>query len=139
MIAHSLPAKAQPVPSLSEWYPLMHADLERLLAAPDCCFEAGFGAFVSHLEEAFRIEEQSAEELGADSLKEHRQLHAEILRLMHHAQARNLACDYALSRKVIRLLPEWFNARSRRVDAPLTARMREAHPVARKHRMGTAA
>lgn len=138
MMTHSLPDKAQPVPSLSEWHPSLHADLERLLAAPDCCFEAGFGAFVMHLEEAFRIEEQSVEELGADSLKEHRRLHAEILWLMHHAQARNLACDYALARKVIRLLPEWFNARSRRVDAPLTAKLRVAHPAAGKHRMTAA-
>lgn len=122
----SLPANARAVPTVTEEYPLLFADLERLVAAPDCYFEAGFGSFVHQLEKAFRAEEEwiEAVEIVTDSsLKEHRELHAEVLRLMHHAQARNLVGDYSLARKVIKLLPEWFNAHVPNVDTPLVARV----------------
>lgn len=108
---HRTPRKVPPAPVAVRAYPLLSADLEKLIAAPDMLFEAGFAAFVAKLEEALRDEEQWIEQLGVAPLKEHRELHAEVLRLMHHARARNLAGDYGLARKVIQLLPQWFDGR----------------------------
>lgn len=118
----ALPSRVEPVPTVSHGYPTLYADLERLVAAPDHWFEAGFKSFVQKLEEAFRAEEAWMEEHSLEDLKEHRELHGEVLALMHHAQARIMAGDVALARKVIRLLPTWFNTHIPHVDLALQAK-----------------
>jgi hemerythrin len=119
MQTDTLPREAQPVPTVARAFPRLYADLEELLAAPDTGFEAGFSAFVRQLEEAFRVEEEWIEDRAWATIKEHRELHAEVLSLMHHALARNLAGDYSLARKVIQLLPTWFNSHIPHVDQPM--------------------
>ncbi len=109
---HAPPASAQPVPAIARGYPRLYADLEHLLAAPDHAFEAGFLAFVRELETVFRAEERWLEGAALEACKEHRELHAEVLRLLHQAQARSFAGDHALARKVIQLLPAWFGKNS---------------------------
>lgn len=116
----SLPRTAQPVPAIAHGYPRLYADLAHLLSAPDTAFEAGFMAFVRELETVFRNEERWLEEAALDACKEHRELHAEVLGLLHQAQARSFEGDHALARKVIQLLPAWFDNK-----APIMSRPRE--------------
>lgn len=115
---HGANGTLQRVPDAAKSLPALVADLERLVAAPNLYFEAGFCAFVQRLSQAFQAEELRLEEAGIASLKAHQLLHAEVIRLMLHAQARNLAGDYALARKVIRLLPEWFSMNLPGMDWP---------------------
>ena len=123
---HRAKGQLQRVPDAAKILPVLIADLERLVAAPNLYFEAGFRAFVQRLSQAFQAEELRLEESGITSLKAHQVLHAEVMALMLHAQARNLAGDYALARKVIRLLPEWFSMNLPGMDWPASPHLATA-------------
>jgi hypothetical protein len=116
MDVHFAPGELQRVNSTARQYPIVHADLERLVAAPDCYFEAGFAAFVQRLSHAFQAEEQRLQGSGSASLMSYCALHAEVIRLMHHAQSRNMGGDYALARKIIGLLPGWLGTHAPRTE-----------------------
>jgi hypothetical protein len=120
----TLPRDAKPVPTVAHGYPMLYADLELLLGASDAGFEAGFLAFVRQLEAVFRAEERWMEAAALDACKEHRELHAEVLRLLHQAQARSFQGDHALARKVIQLLPAWFDSHN-----PYIGKLPESAPA----------
>jgi hemerythrin len=118
-MSSALPRHAQPVPAIAHGYPRLYANLEQLLEAPDPGFEAGFMAFVRELETVFHAEERWLEAAAQGACKEHRELHAEVLSLLHQAQARGFEGDYALARKVIQLLPAWFGDHRPYMGQPL--------------------
>jgi len=101
-------AEAWNVMGLDNLHPLLFAELADLAAVADTQFKIRFRNFVAELEHDFSREEQFMEENRFASLKEHRQAHAELLRLLHHAQERLETDEYKLARKIVGLLPHWF-------------------------------
>ncbi len=89
-------------------YPQLFTKLAELDCAPATDFELLFPQFTAELARDFLMEEQFMEGLGFHELKMHRAQHAELLRLLHHAQARLLIGDHHLSRKILPLLSQWL-------------------------------
>lgn len=89
-------------------YPTLFSCIDTLAESDDAHFTHRFAHFVADLERDFLMEEKWMEDLGFFSLREHREQHAELLRLLHHAQARVADGDFKLGRKIVALLPPWF-------------------------------
>ena len=124
MAQSRLPVDASRVPEL-RGDPVPLADhLQRLIAAPESQFEAGFSAFVIELEQALNEELASCSKTDAESLARHRDLHCEILRLLGHARERMLEGDDTLARKVMGLLPKWLGDCAPVVAAPAGLQVR---------------
>lgn len=110
----------------SQLHPAFFAELDRLPSMSDGEFVIHFNLFVSNLEGDLRAEEQWMEEIAFPSLREHRALHAEVLGVLHKAQARAMAGDLALARRAVELLPEWIADHMSTMDVPLAAALRIA-------------
>ena len=94
---------------VKQLYPRLFSELDALADASDAQFCVSYPRFVAELEHDFATEEQWMGELETHSLKEHRAEHAQLLRLLHHAQSRVLAGDCQLGRKILPLLSPWFS------------------------------
>ncbi|PUA20215.1 hypothetical protein C7W93_10685 [Glaciimonas sp. PCH181] len=88
--------------------PALYAELTRLRVCDDSEFEGSFKKFVSHLEQDFFEKEKLIGTETGRYVKKYRQTHAELLMLLHHAQARVMQQDHHLGRKIVELLPHWF-------------------------------
>jgi hemerythrin len=113
-------------------HPAFFAEISKLASMQDGEFQIHFDLFVSHLESDLRTEEQWMESIGFESLKEHRALHAEMLSVLHRAQARAMAGEVGLARRVTELLPEWFVEHVLTMDMPL-AKALQAGAKQRQH------
>lgn len=107
-------------------HPAFFAELGKLASMPDGQFIIHFDLFVSNFDKDLRAEEQWMEEIDFASIKEHRALHAEALGLLHKAQARAMAGDIELARRMTALLPEWFVEHVVTMDLPLANALRLA-------------
>lgn len=107
-------------------HPAFFAELGKLASMPDDQFITHFDLFVSHFEKDLRAEEQWMEGIHFASIKEHRGLHAEVLGLLHKAQARGMVGDVSLARRITALLPEWFVDHVVTMDIPLANALRLA-------------
>jgi hemerythrin-like metal-binding protein len=90
-------------------YPALFARIDSLALADDVEFAARFPELVGDLERDFAREEEWMERSGFIGLRSHREHHAELLRLLHHAQSRVLDGDCKLGRKIASLLSPWFS------------------------------
>lgn len=89
-------------------YPALFAHIESLATMDDAEFAEHFPCLVANLERDFAKEEEWMERCGFVGLRAHREQHAELLRLLHHAQARVIDGDCKLGRKIALLLSQWF-------------------------------
>jgi hemerythrin len=121
---------AHEIAEASQLHPACFAELARLPSMPDGEFVISFDLFVATLEGDLRVEEQWMEDIDFPAIKEHRALHAEVLGVLHKAQARAMAGDLALARRAVELLPEWLADHVSTMDVPLAAALRVA--VSRK-------
>lgn len=93
---------------VKQLYPQLFTELEAMADASDAQFCIRYPQFVAELEHDFATEEQWMGALETRALQEHRAEHAQLLRLLHHAQSRVLAGDCQLGRKILPLLSPWF-------------------------------
>lgn len=93
---------------IKQLYPQLFLELDAMADATDAQFCVRYPQFVAELERDFANEEQWMSELEMRALQEHRAEHAQLLRLLHHAQSRVLAGDCHLGRKILPLLTPWF-------------------------------
>ncbi len=97
-------------------YPQLFSELDAMADASDAQFQQRYPRFVAELERDFATEEQWMDALDSETLLAHRAEHAELLRLLHHAQSRVLDGDCQLGRKILPLLPPWFTAHISAMD-----------------------
>lgn len=93
---------------IKQLYPQLFSELAAMNDASDAQFCIRYPQFVAELERDFATEEQWMGSLEARMLQEHRAEHAQLLRLLHHAQSRVLEGDCQLGRKILPLLSPWF-------------------------------
>jgi hemerythrin len=124
--ARCSPELAYGIAETQQLHPAFFAELNKLASVPDGEFAIHFDLFVSNLESDLRAEEQWMENIDFAALKEHRALHAEALGVLHRAQARAMAGDVALARRVVELLPEWFVDHVLTMDLPLAQALRSS-------------
>lgn len=93
---------------VKQLYPQLFSELESMADASDAQFCVRYPQFVAELEHDFATEEQWMGKLDARMVQQHRAEHAQLLRLLHHAQSRVLAGDCQLGRKILPLLQPWF-------------------------------
>jgi hemerythrin len=89
-------------------YPQLFTELDALAQSADADFAASFSGFVAKLERDFALEEQWLQHLDVHAQRTHRAEHAQLLGLLHHAQARMHEGDCRLGQKIIPLLSPWF-------------------------------
>ncbi|MGS0742788.1 hypothetical protein ACVBEF_13265 [Glaciimonas sp. GG7] len=102
------------VTEFSYLQPVLFAELTALRSCHESEFAYGFCDFVLHLENDFFTQEQIMKKESRKYVRAYRQAYAELLMLLHHAQARVILQDHHLGRKIIDLLPHWF-LRNRRL------------------------
>lgn len=132
------------VPEMDELHHNLFAALDRLAAAADHEFCAGYEAFVSQLELAFRTEEQWMDDIDFPAFRGHQEQHARVLGGLHAAHARVTGGDITLGREVVeKLLPQWFAFHISTMDEALALAMQvtqlEAVPPAVYRNMQAAA
>lgn len=93
---------------IAQLQPALFAELTRLRACDESEFEGSFRNFVRNLEQDFFNKEKLIGTESGRYVKKYRQTHAELLMLLHHAQARVMQQDHHLGRKIVELLPHWF-------------------------------
>lgn len=93
---------------VKQLYPQLFSELDAMADATDAQFCVRYPQFVAELEQDFATEEQWMGKLDARMVQQHRAEHAQLLRLLHHAQSRVLAGDCQLGRKILPLLQPWF-------------------------------
>lgn len=93
---------------IKQLYPQLFSELDAMADASDAQFCVRYPQFVAELEHDFATEEQWMGKLDTRVVQEHRAEHAQLLRLLHHAQSRVLAGDCQLGRKILPLLSPWF-------------------------------
>lgn len=93
---------------IKQLYPQLFCELDAMTEATDAQFTVRYPKFVAELERDFANEEQWMSGLDTRTLQEHRAEHAQLLRLLHHAQSRVLSGDCNLGRKILPLLSPWF-------------------------------
>ncbi len=96
--------------AVKQLYPQLFSELDAMSEASDAQFCIRYPQFVAEIERDFATEEQWMDGLDARMLQEHRAEHAQLLRLLHHAQSRVLDGDCRLGRKILPLLPPWFSS-----------------------------
>lgn len=94
--------------NVEQLYPELFSTLTGLATGSDAELTARFVPFVADLSRDFAIEEQWLQYLDPAAQKAHRAEHAQLLRLLHHAEARMLNGDCMLARKIVPLLAQWF-------------------------------
>lgn len=93
---------------IKQLYPQLFSELDAMTDACDAQFSIRYPKFVAELERDFANEEQWMSGLDLQAIQEHRAEHAQLLRLLHHAQSRVMAGDCNLGRKILPLLSPWF-------------------------------
>jgi hemerythrin-like metal-binding protein len=101
---------------VKQLYPQLFSELDAMNDACDAQFSLRYPKFVAELERDFANEEQWMNVLDTRTVQEHRAEHAQLLRLLHHAQSRILAGDCNLGRKILPLLPPWFASHIAEMD-----------------------
>jgi len=101
---------------IKQLYPQLFSELDAMASASDAQFRIRYPQFVAELEYDFATEEQWMGELDAHMVQQHRAEHAELLRLLHHAQSRVLDGDCQLGRKILPLLSPWFSTHISAMD-----------------------
>ncbi|MDB5772341.1 MAG: hypothetical protein V7606_4158 [Burkholderiales bacterium] len=115
------------VPEMDELHRNLTAALDRLAAAADHEFRAGFEAFVSQLELAFRMEEQWMDDIDFPAFRVHQEQHARVLGGLHAIHARVSSGDIKLGREAVEnLLPQWFAFHIATMDEALALAMQVA-------------
>ncbi|RJG01910.1 hemerythrin domain-containing protein [Noviherbaspirillum sedimenti] len=102
------PAATLDEAGIKQLYPQLFSELDAMTDASDAQFCIRYPKFVAELERDFATEEQWMGGLETAMLQEHRAEHAQLLRLLHHAQSRVLVGDCQLGRKILPLLSPWF-------------------------------
>lgn len=109
MQAYGIPsAEALDEAKIKQLYPQLFSELDAMTAATDAQFSIRYPKFVAELERDFANEEQWMAGLDVREIQEHRAEHAQLLRLLHHAQSRVMSGDCNLGRKILPLLSPWF-------------------------------
>lgn len=107
------------IPPADHVHALFFAELAKLTCVPKAEFIHGFLLLLSQMEHDFAMEEKWMEEIHFSGAGAHRDMHAEVLNLLRHAQARAVNGDYMLGRKLVALLPHWFSTHMSTMDMAL--------------------
>lgn len=102
------PAVSLDEAGIKQLYPQLFSELDAMTDASDVQFCIRYPQFVAELERDFATEEQWMGQLETGLVQEHLAEHAQLLRLLHHAQSRVMAGDCMLGRKILPLLSSWF-------------------------------
>ncbi|TCS38538.1 hemerythrin-like metal-binding protein [Paucimonas lemoignei] len=117
MQAYGIPsAGALDEAKIKQLYPQLFSELDAMTVASDAQFSLRYPKFVDELERDFANEEQWMADMDVRVVQEHRAEHAQLLRLLHHAQSRVMAGDCNLGRKILPLLPPWFASHISEMD-----------------------
>lgn len=96
------------VQSMDAAHQAMFASFAALAQAPEEEFCAGYQCLLADVERDFQQEEAEMDAIGFAGMQHHVEQHARVLAGLHHALPRVQEGDYALGRKVLELLPQWF-------------------------------
>lgn len=115
------------VPAMDKLHQDFFEALNEVSSRKDREFSAGYGAFVTKVEQIFRQEEQWMEDIDFPVSKAHQEQHARVLGALHHVHSRLMSGELGVGREVVdQLLPEWFAFHISTMDAPLALAMRMA-------------
>jgi acetoacetyl-CoA reductase len=95
--------------------------LARLQKASDGAFETEFFALIASIEADFREEELLMEECDFPGIGLHREQHARVLSALHHVEPEVMQGDLTQAKRVIELMPQWFQFHLMTMDAAMVA------------------
>jgi len=107
------------IPVMDMAHKIFVEEMARLASEPDSGFGPGLLALIPMLEQDFREEEASMEEIDFPALQSHREQHARVLGALHRVVPDVLRGDFVAARRAIELLPQWFVFHLATMDAAL--------------------
>ena len=113
------PEMALGIPNIDALHQSFIESLAELHISPDEQFQRRYNILVADMEHDFSEEERQMEEIEFSELQVHREQHARLLSVMHHAQGHVMCGNIAAGRDVITLLPPWFTFHISTMDAAM--------------------